>query len=685
MSNIQGINVAAPVVPYTTTDIFPTHFASYGKGGWRTVNTLVDRDSIPFDRLELSMIVVVLSATFGQKKKYELTGLVGDINVWTPTWTELSVAGSVTWGNVTGNIGDQLDLATYFQQYENISKPFAPGVWNVGDFMSYRTGRYVVVTAFTITLATVYAGEFAAFASIQSNLSILFNQRKDDAHSLTVANNVAASLNLVGSLFTDFEISTNGPTTTAITVTSTEILIGCTMTMFIMFYAGQSIVLGSGFRCPTLTADPNIVGAQYLVIKFVADPTGVEYRLVGTPYKTYDTTKLKSDLQTILGGGVNSTVNIIANTTDGPSIQGAILYWSALQSYAVGSFIRFAGLVFVATNNTLAGSATSFLISYAANNWDYVCKASTYGTYDVLSTASYTWDWTTTPVINITSGTIPGIDTTVTLTGVPFSGVDVSLVYRRTNAQRIFFDPAYFSVVPNLPEWTGVEQMLFYSFRSVKFYNKLFYTTGPVSPPSGNPIVPFQGSFDAVSRLIQLPTNTKALVFFGMDNHSFVNPSNYTVDLTVTPQTITVGPELDMLVTGDHYWGSVLIAGQNISAAPSLMLNNTKLTLTTGAGMSTVDIALLNPISAPATPQRVSAVRTAGVETKVSWSAVPGTTTYLVSRSEAGGPWILLFSVPFTYFDDTSVVGMGTTSTQYRVTSANSFGQSSPSNPVPTL
>jgi hypothetical protein len=37
MANIQGTNVAAPVVPFTTEDIYATHDAKYGKGGYRSV------------------------------------------------------------------------------------------------------------------------------------------------------------------------------------------------------------------------------------------------------------------------------------------------------------------------------------------------------------------------------------------------------------------------------------------------------------------------------------------------------------------------------------------------------------------------------------------------------------------------------------------------------------------------
>ncbi len=66
---IKGVNLPGPAVPNTEEDRFPSHFARYGKGGWRTVEDYEDRDLIPFERLELHMIVI----TAIDGKKWELT------------------------------------------------------------------------------------------------------------------------------------------------------------------------------------------------------------------------------------------------------------------------------------------------------------------------------------------------------------------------------------------------------------------------------------------------------------------------------------------------------------------------------------------------------------------------------------------------------------------------------------
>jgi hypothetical protein len=56
---ILGTNLSSAVVPFTDADQFPTHHALYGKGGWRSVNTIADRDAIPVQRLEDGMVVYI--------------------------------------------------------------------------------------------------------------------------------------------------------------------------------------------------------------------------------------------------------------------------------------------------------------------------------------------------------------------------------------------------------------------------------------------------------------------------------------------------------------------------------------------------------------------------------------------------------------------------------------------------
>jgi hypothetical protein len=59
MSQIQGTNVAAPVVPFSTADVHPSHEAAYGKGGYRSVANATQRNAIPAARREAGMLVYV--------------------------------------------------------------------------------------------------------------------------------------------------------------------------------------------------------------------------------------------------------------------------------------------------------------------------------------------------------------------------------------------------------------------------------------------------------------------------------------------------------------------------------------------------------------------------------------------------------------------------------------------------
>lgn len=81
--DLNGTNVAAPVVPFSDYDIFPTHYAQYGRGGWRSVKTIEDRDTIPYRRLEHGAVVYVEETDTAYVCKANNNGSI------TYTWQEL--------------------------------------------------------------------------------------------------------------------------------------------------------------------------------------------------------------------------------------------------------------------------------------------------------------------------------------------------------------------------------------------------------------------------------------------------------------------------------------------------------------------------------------------------------------------------------------------------------------------
>ncbi|MCK9529365.1 MAG: hypothetical protein M0R77_02180 [Gammaproteobacteria bacterium] len=87
---ILGTNVASAIVPFTDADIFPTHHAKYGKGGWRGVPTYDDLALIPVDRLDDGMAVFVVE-----------TSVVYTWNETAGTWDYFTKGGDITSKRVT--------------------------------------------------------------------------------------------------------------------------------------------------------------------------------------------------------------------------------------------------------------------------------------------------------------------------------------------------------------------------------------------------------------------------------------------------------------------------------------------------------------------------------------------------------------------------------------------------------
>ena len=59
MAEIKGTNVASKIVPYTTSDNYATHDEEYGRGGFRTVDSVSAMNAIPSDRRKEGMLVYV--------------------------------------------------------------------------------------------------------------------------------------------------------------------------------------------------------------------------------------------------------------------------------------------------------------------------------------------------------------------------------------------------------------------------------------------------------------------------------------------------------------------------------------------------------------------------------------------------------------------------------------------------
>ena len=93
MAQLRGTNVAAPILPFSDGDRFPTHLPKYGKGGYRSVADITERDSIPTERQEEGMLVWVIS----ESTLYQLRS--GE-------WKEFKISSSAEGGD-SGGSGSQ--------------------------------------------------------------------------------------------------------------------------------------------------------------------------------------------------------------------------------------------------------------------------------------------------------------------------------------------------------------------------------------------------------------------------------------------------------------------------------------------------------------------------------------------------------------------------------------------------
>lgn len=110
MSSIPGTNVAAPVVPFTTDDTYPTHVDKYGMGGWRGVANAAELDAIPQNRRSDGMAVMVKDS--GLVYVYRATSpTTGSFVVFTNFNNFLSTLVFSTWAELSGFIAANPGLA----------------------------------------------------------------------------------------------------------------------------------------------------------------------------------------------------------------------------------------------------------------------------------------------------------------------------------------------------------------------------------------------------------------------------------------------------------------------------------------------------------------------------------------------------------------------------------------------
>ena len=96
MANIPGsVPITGYVAPTDATDLYATHDEAYGRGGYRTVATLAERDAITADRRKAGMLVNINGVLF------QLGAGLANTD-----WTLLELGGGGTTPTGTGGIID---------------------------------------------------------------------------------------------------------------------------------------------------------------------------------------------------------------------------------------------------------------------------------------------------------------------------------------------------------------------------------------------------------------------------------------------------------------------------------------------------------------------------------------------------------------------------------------------------
>lgn len=133
-NNLKGTVLYSGIVPTNTSDVYPTHSAIYGMGGFRSVKTIAERDAIPVERLEVGAKVLVSEQETGY-------------------YVESIVDGKVNW---------QLD--TYLFADKLLASPVISGTWsfknNAGTEVTNTEVGVSNVNASSITIERGYKAKF---------------------------------------------------------------------------------------------------------------------------------------------------------------------------------------------------------------------------------------------------------------------------------------------------------------------------------------------------------------------------------------------------------------------------------------------------------------------------------------------------------------------------------------------
>ena len=144
MADLNGTKIIAPIVPPTDADVFPTHSAEYGKGGFRSVADIAARDAIPEGRREVGMRVYVES----EDVTYICTDVSG--NTYTPDVAALAGDALIVDASLASDIAGKayraiVDAANYINDTADAPKVILvrAGVYDIDESVIFKKAVFV--------------------------------------------------------------------------------------------------------------------------------------------------------------------------------------------------------------------------------------------------------------------------------------------------------------------------------------------------------------------------------------------------------------------------------------------------------------------------------------------------------------------------------------------------------------
>lgn len=206
MAELKGTQVAAIVVPFTDADKYATHDAEYGKGGFRSVSTIEDRDAIPVERKTEGMIVRVTANGLNYEWKN---------NAWVEWLPKGNIVIDTALNATSTNPVQNKAITTRVHTIENSIA-----------LLSEYTHNIPIITVDTVWNAT--SDNPASSKAIDSAISPIrttANSANAKADSALATANAAIPKSYIDTAFDDNALDTRVPSTKLLNTTATNISI----------------------------------------------------------------------------------------------------------------------------------------------------------------------------------------------------------------------------------------------------------------------------------------------------------------------------------------------------------------------------------------------------------------------------------------------------------------------------